>query len=169
MPFSPPLLWGDDAGPQFAASPKNMLPMYLVAGSGGKIPTNQRYSEQVYLGFSSTDLPLIFSSFFFLLFKIIKLSTPIIRNKLPLGLYLLLQLLGLREGQKEKGFKWRGGGVAVKIVFYSLAHPVCCSLSFPQQHYNQKIKRGEKKKGGGKIKVGGVGRGSTGVKTVKSQ
>jgi len=52
--------------------------------------------------------------------------------------------------------------VAVKIVFYSLAHPVCFSLSFPQQHYNQEKKK-KKKKGWG------CGEGKYRVKTVKSQ
>lgn len=36
--------------------------------------------------------------------------------------------------------------MAVKIVFYSLAHPVCFSLSFPQQHYNQEKKKKKKKR-----------------------
>lgn len=36
--------------------------------------------------------------------------------------------------------------MAVKIVFYSLAHPVCFSLSFPQQHYNQEEKKKNKRK-----------------------
>lgn len=58
--------------------------------------------------------------------------------------------------------------MAVKIVFYSLAHPVCFSLSFPQQHYNQEekkkiIKEKQKKKGWG------CGEGKYRVKTVKSQ
>lgn len=104
MPFSHLLLWRD-ALPKFAASPKKMLIMYLVTGSSGKIPTTnaiQLSQNRVCVcGVSSTDLKL-FLSFFFFFSKDVKLSTPIIRNKLPLGLYLLLQLQGLREGQKEK-------------------------------------------------------------------
>ena len=70
---------------------------------------------------------------------------------------LTIAVTGTKRGTKRKNLKRIGGGVAVKIVFYSLAHPVCFSLSFPQQHYNG---GGEKKKE--KKKVGGVGRGNTG-------
>lgn len=84
--------------------PPEMLTMYFVSGRGGKLQQPRIFSclrtKHVYLGYHPLILKLHY--YFFFSFRDVKLSTPIIRNKLPLGLYLLLQLQGLREGQKEK-------------------------------------------------------------------
>lgn len=94
MPFSHLWLW-TGCFAYICSIPQKLLTIFLVTGRDGK--SRQRELSQNRLGLfwiSSTELK----------FKMSKLSTPIIRNKLPLGLYLLLHSQELKR-DKKKNFK----------------------------------------------------------------